>query len=332
MTNRHANALFILIPAVCISSYAQANQPQRWSPGLNADISLLTGYSESRSPFNTDDSTISDYGKADKESNFLVAPLGTISYTNQALDKQIYFGTSRSDLAFGRFHVELGYKHKLDNNGTLVFSYVPGLLTSETWQDPYLLDQARTKTDSKIKGLRIQYNQILGSNFSLELSGGNQDLDEETSGSSQANLSDAQKKSLDRQSDIYYAQLSHFRPISRTQFLRSAISYTRNDAQGNAMASDNFGAELGVVQRVNKASFALTFSYNYIDFDEQNPIFERTQQDDKWGVFLASQYDEPMGWKNWNLVSLVGYNQSNSNVSFYDEESLLLTVGMNYRF
>ncbi|PSU34319.1 DUF2860 domain-containing protein [Photobacterium lutimaris] len=332
MIHRYINALCFPILAFGIASNAQANQPQRWSAGFNADISLLAGYSESRSPFNTDDSTISDYGKADKESNFLVAPLGTISYTNQALDKQVYFGTSRSDLAFGRFHVELGYKHKLDNKGVLVFSYVPGLLTSETWQDPYLRNQSRAKTDSKIKGVRFQYNQILGSNFSLELSGGNQDLDEETSGSSQTTLSDAQKQSLDRQSDIYYAQLSHFMPIRRTQFLRSAISYTRNDAQGNAMASDSYGAELGVVQRVNKASFALTLSYNYIDFDEQNPIFERTQQDDKWGLFLASQYDAPMGWKNWNLVSLIGYNQSNSNIAFYDEESLLFTVGMNYRF
>ncbi|MGF1737749.1 DUF2860 domain-containing protein [Photobacterium satsumensis] len=332
MITRHASSLLFLIPAACISSYAHANQPQLWSAGFHADISLFTGYSESRSPFNTDDSTIDEYGKADKESDFLVAPLGTISYTNQALDKQVYFGTSRSDLAFGRFHVELGYKHKLEDKGTLVVSYVPGLLTTETWQDPYLLDQARTKTDSKIKGLRFQYNQILGSNFSLELSGGNQDLDEETSGASQDHLTDEKKKTLDRQSDIYFAQLSHFMPISRTQFLRSAISYTRNDAQGDAMASDSFGAELGVVQRVNKASFALTFSYNYVDFDEQNPIFERTQQDDKWGMFLASQYDEPMGWKNWNFVSLIGYNQGNSNISFYDEESLLFTVGMNYRF
>ena len=332
MTKRYANALCILFPAACLSTQALANQPQTWSAGLNADISILAGYSESRSPFNTDDNTISDYGKADKESDFLIAPLGTISYTNEALDKQVYFGTSRSDLAFGRFHVELGYKHKLKDNGTLIFSYVPGLLTSETWQDPYLLDQARSKTDSTIRGLRFQYNQILGSNFSLELSGGNQDLDEENSGASQVDLDDAQKKSLDRQSDIYFAQLSHFLPISRTQVIRSAVSYTRNDAQGSAMASDSFGAELGVVQRVNKASFALTFSYNYVDFDEQNPIFERTQQDDKWGVFLASQYDAPMGWENWNLVSLIGYNQSNSNITFYDEESLLFTVGMNYRF
>ena len=331
MTKRYANALCILLPAACLSTQALANQPQPWSAGFNADISVLAGYTQSTSPFNTDgSSTISDFGKADSESNFLVAPLGTISYTTQDLNNQIYFGTSRSDIAFGRFHLELGYKRKLEDNSTLIFSYVPGLISSETWQDPYLLDQPRAKTDSKIKGLRFQYNQILGSNFSLELSGGNQDIDDEKSG--QAAYSPEEQKLLDRQSDIYFAELTHFQPLSRTQFLRTALNYTRNSAEGDAMASDAYGAEIGIVQAINKASFALTFSYTYADFDEQNPVFDRTQQDDRWGVFLASQYNEPMGWENWNLVSLVGYNQSNSNISFYDEESFLFTVGMNYRF
>ncbi|WP_082008566.1 DUF2860 domain-containing protein [Photobacterium gaetbulicola] len=333
MINRHLNALFLLIPAVCIPNQAQANPPQPWSAGFNADISLLMGYTESRSPFNTDNnSTIGDYGKAESQSDALIAPLGTISYTNDALNKQFYFGTSRSDLAFGRFHIELGYKHKLDDNGTLILSYVPGLLTAETWQDPYLLNQARAKTDSKIRGVRFQYNQILGSHFSLELAGGNQDIDHENSGASQSNLTDAQKQSLDRQSDIYFAQLSHLWLINRAQALRSAIRYTRDDAQGSAMANDNYGVELSMVHHFNKANFALTASYNYVEFDATNPIFERTQQDDRWGVFLAAQYNEPMDWKNWNLVSLIGYNQSNSNITFYDEDSLLFTVGMNYRF
>ncbi|MGF1687025.1 DUF2860 domain-containing protein [Photobacterium japonica] len=319
-----------VLAAMCATT-AQANQPRPWQAGFGLDLSLLAGYTQSHSQFNTDNTVTPDLAsKGDKQSSVLIAPLGTISYTNEALNQQIYFGTSRSDLALGRFHVELGYKYRLADRSAITLSYVPGLLESETWQDPYVTDQVRQKTDSKIHGLRVQYDGIMGSPFSLELAAGSLDIDQEHSGSTR--LTPEEQTLMQRDSNIYYSQLSYFKPLNRMQFLRFAGSYTRIDAKGDAMASDGIGVEVGLIQMLEQSSLALTFSYDRVDFDSQNPVFDRTQKDDRWGAFLAYEYKAPFEWKNWGFVSLLGYNQSQSNIRFYGEDSVLISVGMNYRF
>ncbi|PSW21555.1 DUF2860 domain-containing protein [Photobacterium sanctipauli] len=309
---------------------AQANGPKPWTPGFGADISILAGYTDSTSQFNTDNHTISTLDdEAPSQSNAFFAPLGTVSYTNQDLNQQIYFGTSRSDLALGRFHVELGYRYRIEDNGMITLSYVPGILKTDTWKDPFVINEKREETESKIRGLRFQYDRILGSNFSFEISGGEQVVDDEQSG---ANSFPEFEDQLQREGDIIFTELSYVQPISRSQLLRGGINYTRLNADGDAMASDAFGAELGLIQMMRSSSLALTLSYTRTDFDAVNPVFGTKQQDDKWGVFLAYEYKEPFDWENWGIVSLAGYSQSESNISFYDEDSLLVSLGINYRF
>lgn len=316
---------------LCICSICAGKSAKTVAAGFGLDVSLLVGYTQSHSQFNTDNTVTPDLDrKGDKQSSALIAPLGTVSYTNEAMDQQIYFGTSRSDLALGRFHVELGYKYRLSPRSALTVSYVPGLMDSETWQDPYLANQPREETDSKISGLRFQYDGIMNSPFSLEVSFGSQDIDNEQSGT--ALLTPEEQAEMRRDSDIYYTQLSYFKPLNRAQFLRFAGSYTRLDAKGDAMTSDGYGIEVGVIQRMQQSSFALTFSYDKVLFNGQNPVFDRTQKDDRWGVFLAYEYNAPFEWKDWGFVSLLGYNQSQSNIRFYDEDNVLISAGMNYRF
>jgi len=323
--------LRLCLVASIVSTTAFANQGKEWTPGFGGDISFLAGYTETTSQFNTDNNVTADLtnnGRA--QSKGFLSPLGTVSYTFQQADKQVYFGTSRSDIALGRFHVELGYRQRIPDNGQISVSYVPGLLSSDTWEDPFVTNQSRTETDSTIKGLRLQYNRILGSNFSVELSGGKQEIDTEKSG--QHNLSAEDQALLIREGDIFFSQLSYLKPITQDQMLRSAVSYTRLAADGDAMANNTYGAEIGIIQLLPSSSLALTLSYDLAEFDETNPIFGERQKDNRWGVFLAYEYQEPFGWENWGLVSLAGYNESNSNINFYDEDALLFSAGINYKF
>jgi len=137
---------------------------------------------------------------------------------------------------------------------------------------------------------------------------------------------------LIREGDIFFSQLSYLKPITQDQMLRSAVSYTRLAADGDAMANNTYGAEIGIIQLLPSSSLALTLSYDLAEFDETNPIFGERQKDNRWGVFLAYEYQEPFGWENWGLVSLAGYNESNSNINFYDEDALLFSAGINYKF
>ncbi|WP_064603347.1 DUF2860 domain-containing protein [Photobacterium sp. J15] len=314
-----------------ISTSALAAPGPSWQPGFGADLSFLTGYTRETSQFNTDNkvtNTLDNNG--DTQSDALFAPLGTISYTMESADKQVYFGTSRSDVALGRFHVELGYRQHIPENGMVSISYVPGLVETSTWEDPYITGEARKETDSKIRGFRLQYDRILGSNFSAEIAGGKQELDSEKSG--HRSLTTPEQALLQREADILFTQLSYFKSVNQRLLLRGAVNYSRINADGDAMANDIYGAEIGFIQFLPSSSLALTFSYDRAEFDAANPVFDQKQKDNRWGVFLAYEYQEPFGWENWGVVSLAGYNQSNSNINFYDEDSLLLSAGLNYRF
>ncbi|WP_299015387.1 DUF2860 domain-containing protein [uncultured Photobacterium sp.] len=319
-----------LFTGIVSTSVVAASGP-KWTPGFGADISFLGGYTKETSQFNTDNKvtdSLDNNGQSQSEAIF--APLGTISYTTVQADKQVYFGTSRSDVALGRFHVELGYRQQLPENGMVSISYVPGIVDTSTWEDPFVTGEPRKKTDSKIKGVRLQYDRVLGSNFSIEVAGGKQEIENEKSG--QHSFTSQEQSLLEREGNILFSQLSYFQSLNQRLLLRGAVSYSRIDTDGNALANDIYGAEIGVIQFLPSSSLALTFSYDYADFDKANPVFDKKQQDDRWGVFLAYEYQEPFGWENWGLVSLAGYNQSNSNINFYDEDSLLISAGINYRF
>ncbi|KLV07117.1 hypothetical protein ABT56_06055 [Photobacterium aquae] len=320
-----------LLATLLMASHSYANPNLAWDPGFGADLSLLTGYTSSRSQFNTDnESTDTLNQQGDRQDNILIAPLGTVNYTFASGKQQLYFGTSRSDLALGRFHIELGYKQRFKDRSQITLSYIPGIMEQDTWQDPYITGQNRQETGSDIKGARFQYDSIMGTPFSIELATGKFSLENERSGS--AILPAEQQSVLRRDSDIYYGEVNYLHPLSRAQMLRYALSYTQMDADGDAMANDGLGAEVSWIQRFNQSSFALTLSYDRVVYDALNPVFSETQKDDRWGIFLAYEYSAPFGWEDWGIISLAGYNQSNSNIAFYDEENLLLTVGINYRF
>ncbi|PSU49520.1 DUF2860 domain-containing protein [Photobacterium frigidiphilum] len=313
------------------STSVWANPLAQWEQGFSGDISLLTGFSNTKSQFNTDiKSTPSLESSGESDTKALIAPLGAIQYTF-ASDKQVFMGTSRSDLALGRFHIEAGYRQLFEGNGMVSLSYVPGIIGTETWEDPFLVNENRTKTDTKIKGFRFQYKNILGSNFSMETSVGQQEIDSEKSGQKQ-NLSETEIASLDREGDIIYLEGAYRQSIARGRFLRGALNYTRFDADGDAMSYDTYGAQLSIIQMLPSSSLALTFGYKNAQYEAENPVFDEKQKDDLWSVFLAYEYNEPFGWTNWGLVSLIGYNTTDSNINFYNEDTLMATVGINYKF
>jgi hypothetical protein len=314
------------------STSAWANNPlAQWEQGFSGDVSLLTGFTNTKSQFNTDvESTPSLQSSGESDTKALIAPLGAIQYTF-ASDKQIFMGTSRSDLALGRFHIEAGYRQKFEGNGMISLSYVPGLIGSKTWEDPFLENENRTETDTKIKGFRFQYKNILGSKFSMETSVGQQDIDTEKSGQT-LGLPETDIASLDREGNIVYLEGAYRQAIAPGRFLRGALNYTLLDADGDAMSYDAYGAQLGIIQMLPSSSLVLTFSYKNSQYEEENPVFDEKQKDDLWSVFLAYEYSEPFGWTDWGLVSLIGYSTTDSNINFYNEDSLMATVGINYKF
>ena len=170
----------------------------------------------------------------------------------------------------------------------------------------------------------------MGSDFSIELAAGKTKVDEEKSG--QKNYTGTQQELLKREGSIFLAKGSHRYRLSRNLFLRSALIYIKDKADGAAMASSTYGIEGGLVRVQADSTLALNLSYKQARFDETNPVFNERQKDHRYSAFLAYSYDEPFNLKDWDFVSLTGYKYTDSNIDFYEEKSLLIMAGLSYKF
>ncbi|MFB1036570.1 MAG: DUF2860 family protein, partial [Sinobacterium sp.] len=110
--------------------------------GFSGEISFNTGFSGETSHFNTDghNTITSTENSANSDSDFIAFPLGRLAFTfGQNLDKQVYIGTARKDIAVGKMALEIAYKQKLNSGTVIHMSFLPTIMPDETWANPYLL-------------------------------------------------------------------------------------------------------------------------------------------------------------------------------------------------
>lgn len=316
-----------------IASCAQAQLADH--SGFSGELALSAGFASTTSNLNTNgDKVITDVNQgAAEDSGGLVLPLGVLAYTFGAdKDKQVYAGTSREDIAVGTLVLEVGYKQELSSGTIVDASFLPTVMSGETWADPFLTNQERQTTDEKGNAFRLKFNNIMGSRFSLDTVYGSRDIDNELSGSSLTSLTSEERNALQRDAKTFYIKGDFRQPISRTSFLKPSITYINTDADGDANSLSSVGGELTYLRIFDRHQLALTAGYTSRSFDGTNPIYNKVRDEDEWSLFAAYEYKNFMGWQNWSLISLSGYTESDSNIDFYDTKQYLFTVGMNYKF
>lgn len=321
-----------LIVGALVSLPAQATLGK--ANGLSGEIGLNVGYSVSKSSFNTDgNSTISsNQRKPSRKTKNLVFPLGSLAYTFGARsDKQVFLGASREDIAVGDLALEVGFKQAFPGGSVASFSYLPTLLPKRTWQDPFLENQARQKTDEEGSAYRFQLNRILGSGFGIDVAYATRDVDTERSGFSQSLTTD-ELKLLERDSDIFYLKSQYQFNFGRLGRLAPSITYMSSDADGKANAYDLWEGGLSLFAILHRHRVVITTSYSNRSYDASHPIYNKTREDDEARVFVAYEYQDLAGLKNVSFVFLNGYSRTDSNIPFYDATQYLVTTGINYKF
>ncbi|MGF1752289.1 DUF2860 domain-containing protein [Vibrio makurazakiensis] len=307
--------------------------------GFSGEISLNTGYMSSSSHFDTDgDKTLTEANstkKAESNGDFLALPLGSVAYTfGSHLDKQVYAGTAREDIAVGNLALEIGYKQEFASGMVIDASFLPTIMSGETWSDPYLLNAERQTTDESGNAYRLKFENILGSNFTLDTAYATKDVSDEQSGMGVFDPATEQDSigALQRDSSSIYVKGEYQISLNETSFLQPSLTYVKTDADGKANSSTSFGGELSYFKILNRHQFALTASYTTRSFDAVNPLFDKTRDESELSFFAAYEYQDFMGWQDWSLISFAGYGTTDANIDFYDEDEYLMSVGMNYQF
>jgi len=304
--------------------------------GLSGEVSINAGYFSSESQFNTDgdQKTIQTLGApSESDSKALILPLGNIAYTfGSNLNQQFYLGTAREDIAVGTLAFELGYKYQLPSGMVIDASFLPTVMSGETWQDPYQLGTERQTTDESGNAYRLKLENLAGTKFAVDVAYATKEIDQEKSGV-QAGLTPSQLNTLDRNADTFYLKTDYKYGIDMTSMLVPRLSYIHSSAEGDAHSFTGYGVELSYFKAIQQHQFALTASYLKRDYDSGNLVFNGMTRDDaEYNLFAAYEHAHFLGWQNWSLISFLGYGHSDSNIDFYDEKEYLMSMGMNYHF
>ncbi len=318
-----------VIATAVVSSFLSISATASLSekPGFSGEVSIVTGYSESDSNLNTDsDETLTGLDKrGSEESNAYLAPLGNLAFTfGTQLDKQLFIGTTREDVAVGTLALEMGYRQKLSNETVVSFSYLPTVLSGDAWQDPYLTGAKREKTDVEGNAYRLQLKEIAGSALSIDVAFGDSEYEQEHSGSD--------LKVLERDATTVYSKASYKLALSRSSFLVPSLLYKEVSAEGDAMSFSSIGAELSVFKILNNHQFVVTASYENEDYDALNPLFNKTRSDDLLSLFVAYEYKNLFSYDDLSLISFVSISEQSSNITFYENSEHSLSLGLNHKF
>ncbi|HEY7710161.1 MAG TPA: DUF2860 family protein [Candidatus Entotheonella sp.] len=259
-----------------------------------------------------------------------------LSYTFSRTRTQIFLGSQLEDFVSFDLSQQLGIKQELSGIGTIAGSFLFTSIPAKVWEDPYVTGQDREDTDRRSTGLRLTWADMLGSGLEVEYSYRNIDIDTERSGTS-LGLPPEQQRLLDRNGQTHRINLLYEWQLSKAHRLRPAFAYMKDDRDGDARTRDVYDFQLSYFYISQPLSVVLNASLGFADYDERNPIFDKTQEDDRYSLGGTIFYRNPFGWKvlgsdqiSFSLTLLYALNDT--NIDFYDEEAFLSSVGVLYRF
>ena len=118
----------------------------------------------------------------DSESDSMALVNGELAYTFAASRTQVYFGNHLEDFIQFDFSTLLGVRYELADKSLIAASYVFSAVPTEVWEDPYLTNQRRSKTDRESNGLRLEWDKIAGTHLGIKYTYRDLELDDELSG------------------------------------------------------------------------------------------------------------------------------------------------------
>jgi hypothetical protein len=259
-----------------------------------------------------------------------------LEYTFASTRTQLILGTDLTDLVRFDFSQQFGVKQEIGSlgilQGGLLFSAIP----AKVWQDPYVIGLKRKDTDRDSYGARLTWDRIAGSQFQLQYTYRNIDIDKERSGRFLGLLPN-QRKLLERDGDRHKGEILYRFTIADKHRLTPSFSYSRDDLDGGAMRNDAYEFQLTYAYFGDPFTFTGNVLLGWADYDKRNPIYNKTRDDDNYGIQGALFYKNPWGWNLFGSNPMrffieVAYQRSNANIDFYDQEALMATGGVLFRW
>jgi len=223
----------------------------------------------------------------------------------------------------GSFALSTGMNSKLPGIATFDFGlfYVP---FAEVWKNPYLVNVGREETDVLTWGGQFTAGRILDSPLELQIAALSEDVEDD----------DLVKlfPQLGRDGEIYNISTS-YGFFQKSAFpLTPKLSFRKGEYDGDSSSFSKVKAEISGRYLAGRLFLLPTLFYSYKEYDEKDPIFDETREENGFGFNLIAKYNGLFNSESLGLMALVGYSRGEANEDFYNTESLLCGLGLSYRF
>lgn len=304
--------------------------------GWGFELHLGFAYGSSESQFSTDSENaitadLESSGETINSTSLL--PLGRLDYTLSSLKTRFFLGQSGENIVRGQSQLEVGVSHMLGEQEFLEVAYFPKLPgLSKTWEDPYVTGKAREKTHQSAQGFRVRWKNALNTPFTLRYGYASSDIDDELSGQF-LGLSQSQRSKLDRNGDYHRLTGEYVIFTDDSSKFTPVFSYTRGDTDGRAVGYDGFRMGLETSRVFRKRHFtSIYLDYEHRKHLESNPVFNKKQKDNEYGITATYRYLAPFGWEHARIIALAKYDISTSNISFYETRGAGISIGFGWEY
>jgi len=285
-----------------------------------------------------DDTINSVYGSPDSETQVFPSVNFDLRYTFAGTRTQLFVGNSLEDLLRWDLVTQVGVRQDLRDFGIIAGSFVFNRIATEVWKDPYDTTRKRDETDRTSNGFRLTWDNILSTNFQVECTARNVDIDKEWSGTSPnlAWLTRSQIKSLSREGDMLKAEVLYRLRLTDNHRLIPAFIYLNKDLDGDAMSGDIFDFQLTYHYSKDRLNLIVNALIGRGDYDKRNPIYRKTREDDRYGASVSAFYAlpdyKPLGCNSFSIFGTTVYHTSDPNISFYETEGFSVGAGVMLRY
>jgi hypothetical protein len=105
-----------------------------------------------------------------------------LRYTFASTRTQLFVGNAMEDALRYDFATQLGVSQELPGKNLVAASFLFSSIPTEVWEDPYVTNFKRSRTDRTSNGFRVAWDRIFGSELQLQYSYRKIDIDDERSG------------------------------------------------------------------------------------------------------------------------------------------------------
>lgn len=300
------------------------NGTEEEPPSLTGRIGIGAMFINSGNNLNPkgSDKNIDDLDSAANK-KLTIIPLIVPSLTYAVKDSgglKFYFDTRPPIDEVGGFAINTGgsYPTKIGIIDTSLY-FTP---FSEAYKNPYETGVDRASTSTSKYGIKVALNKIMGSNFRINTVYMKDDVDEDVIGDL--------VPELNRDGNIFVLNANYSFYPSRALELRPRISYSRGQYDGDSNSFNKFKADVELRYRVGRIMMIPRISYAYSEYDETNPIFNETRDNHNYNINILASYMAPFGMRDWAVQYLLGYGKGDSNLTFYDTESITFGAFLTY--